>query len=329
MKRKAPEEKEESAQSLVNHLSYDANSHHYYHSIQSIELYAAQCHPRNRDSGLVAEFREFRDIDCTKREVCTFLDTHTYVACIAIKYTVGRPLYQVSSPEAVTILTLDDGYQLSVDSEVCHVRTVPASSAFGTAATIRDLRDLVVRNKMTELQELVPKYFDVNTRSNGKTMLHTATILGHTRVIEWLVQQPGIEIDATDDTGATAFLWAAYCLSPNNMALLHRHGAFASAVDNWAFTALHEVVRMTMEHNMNEAKACLAFLGDHMPLVAGSRSLCPASSVKETVKQELYLVGRRVRDRVLGYVCGHCPVRVLADIIMQYWEGDISFLRIP
>jgi ankyrin repeat protein len=328
MKRKAPDEETESVQSLVNHLSHHAKSAYLSHSILSIELYAVRPVPGDRDNGLVAEFCDIDDIDCAKRQVCAFLDTHTYVACIAIEYSSGGSPLSLASPEHKEALTMEDGYRLPVDIHMRHIASVAASTTFGSTANIRDLHNLARRDQLAELQELVP-YFHVNRISRGKTLLHIAVIHGHTRIIGWLLQQPGIEIDATDDTGATAFLWAAYELSVSSMILLHRYGASLLAADRNGRYALFEVVCMATKDNMDEVRACLAFLGEHMPLVPQGRRLSQAYETKESVQQELRFMGRRIRDKVFEYVYARCTVRVLADLVVQYWEGDLSLLEIP
>jgi hypothetical protein len=253
------------------------------------------------------------------------------VAWIVIEYGLGIPLSSTTPSEEARALRMDDGYQLSMNSDMCHIRSVPASSMFGSTVNIEGLHDLVRRGEMSKLQEVVPRHFHVSTRWEGATMLHIAAIRRQTEITKWLVQQPGIEIDATDLSGSTAFLWAANEMSVGDMVLLHRHGASLLAVDRNGNSALHEVVRNARKHNMDEFRACLVFLCDRVPLSLprAGRSLSPTYEAREAVKQELSLVGRRIRDTVSGYLYEWCPVRALASIIVQYWESELSLLDIP
>jgi hypothetical protein len=108
------------------------------------------------------------------------------------------------------------------------------------------------------------------------------------------------------------------------MMLLHRNGASPLAVDRWGRSALHEVVRVATDSTMDRVRACLAFLGDLMPLSVASDDVLLiryGSSGRDTVQRELHLMGRRVRDKVFKHICD-CTISVIAELIVQYWEDN-------
>jgi hypothetical protein len=329
MKRKRPEEKAESAQSIVGHLSYHALGKDKFHTILWVKLFAAQ-NDELPCRVLIAEFWDFRNTERTKRAICDFLDTNGYVVCVLIEYgknsaSDGSPVIDSASAEP-GVLTMEDGYCLTVNDDMQHSITVPAQSRFWPSVDMEQVHEFIRRGQIDKLKEVVPKHFHVNTGGFGHTMLQIAAVNGHAGVMEWLLQQPGIEIDAIDYVGATAFLWAAYMLSVDSMTLLYRSGASPLAKDEKGRSAFHDVVRGSWRYDISKIRACLAFLGDHalLSLVLEGPPLyshLDRSDNSEAIKQEFRLMGRRVRDKVFEYLCDRI-VSVLADIVLQYWEDD-------
>jgi ankyrin repeat protein len=161
---------------------------------------------------------------------------------------------------------MDDGSLLSVDKDGCHIRVVMPHCEYPIFPPVymKEVFDLVRDDKLDELQAIVPKYFHVNQGYDGVPMLHAA--VHGLKIIDWLTRQPGIALDAVDADGGTALSWAAYNLSIDSMMLLHRRGASLAVVDDLNDSVFHELIRGTLDSNVNRLGACLAFLGDHAPL---------------------------------------------------------------
>jgi ankyrin repeat protein len=196
-----------------------------------------------------------------------------------------------------------------------------------------DVHNLIWNDKLDELQALVPTHVHINQGFDGKTMLHEAVLRRNTRIVEWLVRQPGIQIDAVDRYGASPFMCAARLLSVDMMRVLHHHGASTDTADRWGLNAFHEVARAATKRDLDTFYACITLMRTCVPLCVTTEAWTYVMSVANPddatpeIKRAFHLLGQYIHDEMTLLVQAWCPIRVLADLIMQYWLEDYSIFN--
>lgn len=105
--------------------------------------------------------------------------------------------------------------------------------------------DAARTGNMKVIKNLLKK-IDVNVKdtrygSVGYTALIHAATNGHIDIIKFLLQVPGIDVNAHEQNGDTALMWAAYRRDKNIIKMLLQHPEIdINAQNNRGYTALHE-----------------------------------------------------------------------------------------
>lgn len=84
---------------------------------------------------------------------------------------------------------------------------------------------------------------DINSSNAfGETALMQASLLGHVDICKWLLEQPGIEVNQTTESGATALMMTVEHGTEKHMQIaqmLLEHGANPNGENKWKTTPLH------------------------------------------------------------------------------------------
>jgi hypothetical protein len=313
----------ETPQDVIRRLSGDASAvlGSVYH-LGAISLHV------DHGSRIIAEYWDFRDLEAVKHSICDFLAAHTCVTHIEIRYDTGHAFWRQTGS---VHLTMADGSRLRVDQKGRHVMGVDAPDVPPCRVHTKGVQDLISKGRLNELRKFVPKYVHNSRGIDGTTMVHQAIRSWNSKVLEWLVQQPGTVINAIDRKLESAFTLAVRLLNIDGMKTLWRHGAIVYTGDDSQRTnVFHIVISAVQDVVPAQLYECVSFLGDHVPLsfmISPPKRpplRCFGRSVDEItpglVKGFFYEVALRVRQEVLTIVYQKCVVRALADIVMGYWQ---------
>jgi hypothetical protein len=314
--------KAEAPQDVIRRLSTEALSvvGRVNYRLVAVYIYVGLPRKDNPHLDIIAEYWDFRNLKAAKRVICAFLDSHTYVSCIEIEYQCSK------GSNGSLYLNMVDGSFLYVDRRGRHVITIDTLDV--CPVRMHDVHSLVFSDRLDEIRKWVPEHVHINQGYNGMTMLHEAIRSGSTKVVTWLVQQPGIAINAANRTGVSPFMLAARSLNVEAMRVLHRHGAIIYTEDGSQDNAFRMIVRSVDGYIPDRFDTCLSFLGDHMPLSLMVSNPSPLTCLRageqeeicDLVKGDFYTMCCRVRDNVFDIVNSMCNVRVLANIIVGYWQ---------
>jgi ankyrin repeat protein len=109
---------------------------------------------------------------------------------------------------------------------------------------LSDIHYAAELGSIRQVKKFLNKGVDINAKNkdeNGETPLHTATLYGHRRVVEFLIESGAI-VDSRDNDGRTALHDAGWGSETEVVNILIRHGADVNAQDNFGDTSLHRAV---------------------------------------------------------------------------------------